>query len=114
MNKFLISFILCLSFSALASSEAEIKSIRLSIKSNIPQLRSCYQSILETAVGNLKNKITLQFTIGTDGRVIKSKVLSDEIKSDKVITCMENVISQTQFVIPENKKNLDINQPIRL
>lgn len=115
MIKFLVSFALCLSFSALASSETQVESIRNSIKGSVPQLRYCYQSLLDTSSSpELKNKIVLQFTIGTEGRVTKSKVLSDEITSDKVLNCMENVISQIQFTAPRNGKALDINQPIRL
>jgi hypothetical protein len=115
MIKFLVSLTLCLSFSALASSETQIESIRNSIKARVPQLRYCYQSLLDTSSSpDLKNKVVLQFTIGTNGSVIKSKVLSDEITSDKVLNCMENVISQIQFTSPENGKTVDINQPIRL
>ncbi|NOT81023.1 MAG: AgmX/PglI C-terminal domain-containing protein [Bacteriovoracaceae bacterium] len=115
MIKFLVSLTLCLSFSALASSETQIEYIRNSIKGSVPQLRYCYQSLLDSsAPPELKNKVVLQFTIGTEGRVIKSKVLSDEITSDKVLSCMENVISQIQFSAPENNKTVNINQPIRL
>ena len=63
-------------------------------------LRACYEMQLMSKP-NLKGKLTVQWTIDTEGRVKGVKVVSDKIKNANVSDCVLRTIRRVRFKKPE-------------
>jgi hypothetical protein len=100
----------------IAVSTIDPDAIRRLLRDHIPQFRSCYQRELDHAkdAEGLQGVVNFRFVIGTAGRVTKSAVTSDEIRSDKVRDCMTNVLEGIQFPAPKGGRTVEVNQPMNL
>jgi hypothetical protein len=73
--------------------------IRQIIGSHHPAVRACYKAEL-SANADLKGRITYQFTIAADGRVIASALQSSTMKNGKVEDCVRREIRDWEFPKP--------------
>lgn len=99
-----------------AVSNVNPDEIRRILRDHIPQFRSCYQSELEkqNRPEGLQGVMLFNFTIGGDGSVKRSSITSEEISSDKVRGCMQNVLEGIRFPAPGGTRTVEVNQPINL
>jgi hypothetical protein len=97
-------------------SNIDPNAIRQAIRDALPQFKSCYQSELERSKepNGFQGVLNLNFKIGGNGRVKTSSITSDEIKSDKVRDCMDNVLRGIDFPAPGGTATVEVNQPIYL
>ena len=73
--------------------------IRQVIGSHLPAVRACYKAEL-SANRDLKGRISYQFTIAADGRVIASALQSSTMKNGKVEDCVRQEIRNWVFPKP--------------
>ncbi len=100
----------------IAVSTIDPDAIKRLLRDNIPQFRSCYQKELDRSkeAEGFQGVLTFKFIIGTEGRVTKSAMTSDEIKSDSVRDCMKNVLHGIRFPAPKGGRTVEVNQPMNL
>lgn len=100
----------------IAVSTIDPDAIRRLLRDHIPQFRSCYQNELDRTkeADGFQGVMNFKFIIGTEGRVTKSAVTSDEIKSDSVRDCMRNVLHGIRFPAPKGGRTVEVNQPMNL
>ena len=70
------------------------------VKRRIRSVQSCYERELKKDP-NLSGKVTVQFTIGTVGRVTSAKITVNTTKSRSVGTCITGLIGRWRFPKPE-------------
>lgn len=100
----------------IAVSTIDPNAVRKLLREHVPQFRYCYQKELDVYKNpdSLKGILNIKFFIGAEGRVSSSEITSDEINSDKVLSCIKNVLNGIQFPIPIAGKSVEINQPLNL
>lgn len=100
----------------IAVSTIDPDAIRRLLREHIPQFRYCYQKELDVSEKpeGFQGVMNFRFFIGTEGRVQKSAITSDEITSDKVRDCMKNVLHGIQFPAPHGGRTVEVNQPMNL
>lgn len=100
----------------IAVSTIDPDAIRRLLRDHIPQFRSCYQNELDRTkeAEGFQGVMNFKFIIGAEGRVTKSAVTSDEIKSDSVRDCMKNVLHGIRFPAPKGGRTVEVNQPMNL
>lgn len=100
----------------IAISTIDPDAIRRLLREHIPQFRYCYQKELDVTdkPEGFQGVMNFRFFIGSEGRVQKSAITSDEITSDKVRDCMKNVLHGIQFPAPHGGRTVEVNQPMNL
>lgn len=100
----------------IAVSTIDPDAIRRLLRDHIPQFRSCYQKELDRSneAEGFQGVMNFKFIIGSEGRVEKSAITSDEIKSDSVRDCMKNVLHGIRFPAPKGGRTVEVNQPMNL
>jgi len=100
----------------IAVSTIDPDAIRRLLRDHIPQFRSCYQKELDRTAeaDGFQGVMNFKFIIGSEGRVEKSAITSDEIKSDSVRDCMKNVLHGIRFPAPKGGRTVEVNQPMNL
>ncbi|MBP9682037.1 MAG: AgmX/PglI C-terminal domain-containing protein [Bacteriovorax sp.] len=90
--------------------------IKRLLREHIPQFRYCYQKELDVSdkPEGFQGVMSFRFFIGTDGKVQRSSITSEEITSDKVRGCMKNVLHGIQFPTPRGGRTVEVNQPMNL
>jgi len=98
----------------IAVSTIDPDAIRRLLRDHIPQFRYCYQSELDANKNpdGLQGRMNFKFIIGSNGRVQRSEITSDEITSDKVRDCIKNVLHGIQFPAPSGGKTVEVYQPM--
>lgn len=98
----------------IAVSTIDPDAIRRLLRDHIPQFRYCYQSELDTNKNpdGLQGRMNFKFIIGSNGKVQRSEITSDEITSDKVRDCIKNVLHGIQFPAPSGGKTVEVYQPM--
>ena len=74
--------------------------IAKNVRKRAAALRACYEMQLMSKP-NLKGKVTVQWTIDTEGRVKNVKVVSDKIKNNNVTDCVVRTLKRVRFKKPE-------------
>lgn len=86
--------------------------IRKILEKHLPQFRHCYQRELDR-VKTLKGLIDLEFTIGKEGRVVKTDIKSKEGGfSNDGVGCLSSVLKIIQFPSPKGGGIVDVRQPL--
>lgn len=86
--------------------------IRKILERHLPQFRHCYQKELDK-VKTLKGLIDLEFTIGKDGKVVKTDIKSkDGGFSNDGVGCLSAVLKFIQFPSPKGGGVVDVRQPL--
>lgn len=100
----------------IAVSTIDPDAIRRLLREHIPQFRYCYQKELDVSEkpDGFQGVMNFRFFIGSEGRVQRSAITSDEITSDKVRDCMKNVLHGIQFPAPHGGRTVEVNQPMNL
>lgn len=80
------------------SGKLDGSSISSSLKRRMSAIRSCYERVLKKNP-KASGKVIVSFTIGTAGRVTKSKATKDSVGG--VGSCVANVIKRVRFKRPE-------------
>ena len=74
--------------------------IAKNVRRRAAALRACYEvQLLKTP--SLRGKVTLQWTISTDGRVANPKVVGNSLKNNRVTDCVTRTIKRVRFKKPE-------------
>ncbi len=84
-----------------ASSSIDRDAILRIVRRNKPGIRACYNTELNRKKG-LGGKILIEWDIGTGGRVVRTRVLSNTLQSARVATCVRRLISGLLFPAPES------------
>lgn len=77
-------------------------SIQAVLMQAMPEIRFCYQRAL-TQDATLQGAIELRWTIGSDGDVVSSEVVSSEIDSDAMHACTLKAVNAMQFPAPNGE-----------
>jgi outer membrane biosynthesis protein TonB len=86
--------------------------LRKILQEYLPQFRHCYQQELNK-VEDLKGVVDLNFTIGTDGKVIKTDIRPKDARfSRKGTGCIANVLKIIDFPKPKGGGTVDVRQPL--
>ena len=98
----------------IAVSTVDPDTIRKLLREHIPQFRYCYQNELDVNKNpeGLQGRMNFRFVIGSNGRVTRSEITSEEITSDKVRDCIKNVLQGIQFPAPSGGKTVEVYQPM--
>lgn len=90
--------------------------IRRLLREHIPQFRYCYQKELDTNKNpeGFQGVMNFKFLIGRGGQVTRSEITSAEITSDKVRSCMKDVLTGIRFPEPKGGSTVEVNQPMNL
>ncbi|MDX9723393.1 MAG: AgmX/PglI C-terminal domain-containing protein [Myxococcota bacterium] len=75
--------------------EGDKSGIQGVFKSKKGQIENCYKRVIQSH-GDLRGKLVMNITIGTDGKVLKTSVVTDEIKHD-LSACIEGKIKAWKF-----------------
>ncbi len=87
--------------------------LRKILKEYLPQFRHCYQQELQEHSEKVGGVVDLNFTIGKNGKVTKSDILSKKSKfSRKGVDCMARVLSVIDFPKPKGGGIVDVKQPL--
>jgi TonB family protein len=70
--------------------------IRAVIGANRAQIRSCYETRLESAP-NLRGKVAIRFVIGADGQVLESKVRESTVGDPELEGCIAARVGTFRF-----------------
>lgn len=70
------------------------------VRKNMPALRNCYEKALKKNP-SLGGKISIKFTIGTNGRVTSAKAASDSVGDSSVTSCVIGKFRGFVFAKPE-------------
>jgi flavin-binding protein dodecin len=94
-----------------ASNTDEVKRI---LREHILDFQNCYQNALDNSTNpeNFKGSLNLKFKINKLGKIEKSEISSTDFKSEKLQTCIKNILVGLKF--PESGKAITVNQPINL
>ncbi|MEY3903399.1 MAG: hypothetical protein RL189_2705 [Pseudomonadota bacterium] len=83
------------------------------IRSNLPQIKACYERSLQTNP-NLKGRIMTSFEIGANGRVSRSEIANSTLNHPPTEQCVAQSIKQWQFPMPRGGGNVRVNYPFTL
>lgn len=86
--------------SGVSSGGCDKGDIAKNVRASARDVRACYEAQLMSKSG-LEGKITVQWTIGTDGGVEDPKTVNDSLGSDAVTDCLLDVIGSLTFAEPE-------------
>ncbi len=76
----------------------------------VPQVTACYVNATRTR--EVSGVILLRVRIGTDGRVTRTRALSDTTGSQQLSTCVQNVVHGWRFPPPQGGV-VDVDYPLR-
>jgi len=91
-------------------SKEEVEGV---IRSNLPQIKACYESSLQTNP-NLKGRIMTSFEIGANGKVGRSEIANSTLNHPPTEQCVAQSIRQWQFPIPRGGGNVRVTYPFTL
>jgi uncharacterized membrane protein YqjE len=74
--------------------------IAKNVRARASALRACYETQLLTKP-DLSGKLTMQWTITTEGSVTNAKIVSDSLSNDQVSDCVMRAIQRIRFLKPE-------------
>jgi TonB family protein len=101
----------------ITSSEPEFREgsldkelVRKVIQDNRGQIRSCYESLLNQ-FPNLGGKVQVQFTIGSDGQVLASKVAQSSASNGRLEQCVASRVGLWQFPRPKGGGRVVVSYP---
>lgn len=77
----------------------DIKQIKRVLKNGRKMVRLCYESGLKRNP-DLAGKLGVQFTIGSEGRVLKVSVVEDTLRNPVVSRCITKRVHQWRFARP--------------
>jgi len=83
-----------------AAGTLEASQIREVVRGHIDEIRYCYNEGLARDP-QAQGRIVLDFTIGSDGAVVRSAVASSDMADAQVPECMRKVAATWQFPQPE-------------
>ena len=75
-------------------------SVNKVVKSRVTAIKMCYEKALKRSP-TLEGKISVQFTIGTSGRVTKANAKEDTINDSEVTSCVLSKVKSFVFPKPE-------------
>jgi Ca-activated chloride channel family protein len=84
--------------------------IRRVVKAHINDTRRCYNDQL-VRNPNITGKMTLSFTIGSDGKVIKVELVGDGVGDQQFQTCMEKALLRWTFPAPAGGGEVSVSYP---
>ncbi|MEN9529657.1 MAG: hypothetical protein RI932_1530 [Pseudomonadota bacterium] len=88
-------------------SKEEVEGV---IRSNLPQIRACYERSLQT-IPNLKGRVMTSFEIGANGKVSRSEIANSTLNHPPTEQCVAQSIRQWQFPNPRGGGNVRVNYP---
>ncbi len=74
--------------------------IAKNVRRRAAALRACYERQLMSKP-NLKGKVSVQWTINTEGKVTRPKIVSNSLKNSSVTDCVMRTIKRIRFKKPE-------------
>lgn len=86
--------------------------IREVVRDHRDQLGFCFAWQLHQNPG-LHGRITMDFTIGEDGRVTRAEVLDDQLGDETVLRCFRSVTTRMRFPPPEGGE-VSVHYPFEL
>lgn len=87
--------------------------IRRIVRAHINEVRGCYNEGLSRDPA-MAGKLSVKFTIGADGKVIKVEITGDTLGDDKVGTCLEKAIKRWKFPQPAGGGVVEVSYPFVL
>ena len=87
--------------------------VRRVVRMNLGRFRFCYTKELEDAP-ELEGKITIDFTIKSDGKVGASKASQPFAGSKAVTKCFVTAVKQLEFPKPQGDKKVEVSMPFDL
>ncbi|MES2528679.1 MAG: AgmX/PglI C-terminal domain-containing protein [Bdellovibrionota bacterium] len=87
------------------------KSIRMALLDHLPEFRECFSSHREKLV-NPNSTLTLEFQIGSDGKVTESKAIGRDGLPVEVESCVSGVVSRITFAKPASGGSIGVKQPM--
>lgn len=82
-----------------SASSIDKDQIRQVVRRHMNEIRFCYEKAL-AAQPTLEGRVTVQFTIDTDGSVSQSSVQSSTLKHPPTETCITDAVKLWQFPKP--------------
>jgi hypothetical protein len=83
------------------------------MKAHLGDVKTCYESALKDKP-ELKGMITVEFTVGQDGKVVGAKKVDSSLGSAPVETCIENKAKTWVFPKPKGVGNVVFSYPFNL
>jgi outer membrane biosynthesis protein TonB/pSer/pThr/pTyr-binding forkhead associated (FHA) protein len=83
------------------------------IRANLAQIKACYERNLQ-GNRNLQGRVLSAFVIGTDGRVISSKVAQSTLGSRGTEDCIAGAVRRWKFPIPRGGGVVNVRYPFVL
>lgn len=80
------------------------------IRANLAQIKACYERFLQ-GKRDLGGRVLSSFTIGTNGRVTQSSIVSSDLGSPGCETCISGAISRWKFPIPRGGGVVQVKYP---
>lgn len=80
------------------------------MKSNLGQVLYCYERQL-SADPSLQGKISVQFQINSNGKVINQKILTNTMNNKTISDCIISKLQYFQFPNPKNGVTVQVNYP---
>lgn len=87
--------------------------IRRVVRAHIPEIRHCYNEALARDP-KAQGRVILDFTIGTDGKVLGSKVGESTLKDAQAGECMRAAVAKWVFPKPEGGGVVAVSYPFLL
>lgn len=91
-------------------SKEEVEGV---IRSNLPQIKACYDRALQTNP-NLKGRVMTSFEIGANGKVSRSEIANSTLNHPPTEQCVAQSIKQWRFPIPRGGGNVRVTYPFTL
>jgi outer membrane biosynthesis protein TonB len=80
------------------------------VRSQQARIRSCYERQLNFSPG-LAGKVTVQFTIGDTGQVLKASIIEDTMKNTAVKNCISTEVQSWHFPAPKGGGTVKVDYP---
>lgn len=95
------------------TAEVEPETIRRNVRDQIPQVKACYEKVLNKLPEGQgpKGKVVLAWTIKPDGSVDKARIDQSEIKSPELENCLVERLKTWRFPPPGDDQFVEIRFP---
>jgi TonB family protein len=84
--------------------------VRQIVRSNIPDVQACYEETLRSRPG-VEGRVTVQFAIGADGRVLVAVVAESSVGDATLDACVVEAVKGWVFPEPRGGGNVVVTYP---
>lgn len=95
--------------SAPTKTRLDAGTIEQLVKKEIPKIHDCYGKNLQGSKAKPTGNVSVKMVIGGDGKVIRTEIVSSQLKNEKVEACLQNTLKAIPF--PVTGGTIEVDYP---